>query len=545
MELVNFIKKKGIRMKNIKSSFWVFLLFVPLRLAFAATTWNSPPITLSTGNDAILPQVGIDTSGNMVAIWIENNTILSKNNFGSWSVSADDLSANSPQSTHLVVDQNGNATAVWVEDVGGVTSVVTKSRPAGALSSWDASPTTLSTSSPSSNAHIAVNGTGDVVAVWVESTGIMSASKPFGSGWSAAGLISTSGSLWDNPKVSISGDNVVAVWQQVDSGVNTIHAALGVFDTSWDPDTLISDNTHQSNFPEVSYGNGGILAAWFQYDMSGTDFIDVSVDLSFSDGATWTTPSIINYPGDIDTSKLELQVASSSGGSGVVVNTFTSGSGDFGLQSTSESDISSNEGNTKLTIYSGNEGQMSFNLAFNPIRGAFVDYMVAGESILDVYAVSAGMDSLDSWEPATMLSVMATFNGYPVMAASNNSTDHLVVAAWVSYNGSVNEVQVITGTNPILDPPTGLTVSQITNDYMVSKSVNGDTYVRYDNVVGWTLNPLATAYVIYRAGKKIAMIDGSQSSYTDSNRPQGESVQYGVAAVADSFQSNTATVQLN
>src|SRR5579872_359180 len=81
-------------------------------------SWSSPPDLLSTLNvNASNPQVAMDANGNVVAVWIENESVKSKSKpIGmSWGSEAT-LSNSNSTLPHLVCDSNGNATAVWVEN---------------------------------------------------------------------------------------------------------------------------------------------------------------------------------------------------------------------------------------------------------------------------------------------------------------------------------------------------------------------------------------------------------------------------------------------
>src|SRR3990167_6218366 len=102
-------------MKSIFSA-----LFLSLTLSVIGNqidTWSSPPDTISsTGIDSSNPHLAMDASGNIVAIWLEGDVVVSKTKLlnQSWS-SADTLSGIGASSPRIVVDTSGNATAIWIE----------------------------------------------------------------------------------------------------------------------------------------------------------------------------------------------------------------------------------------------------------------------------------------------------------------------------------------------------------------------------------------------------------------------------------------------
>lgn len=97
------------------------LLFALIRFSHLDSDqliWAIPPDTISTKEqNASDPQVGIDSSGNVLAVWIENNVLMwSQKIIGKNWDSPKNLSNSNASSPCLVVDASGNATAVWIEE---------------------------------------------------------------------------------------------------------------------------------------------------------------------------------------------------------------------------------------------------------------------------------------------------------------------------------------------------------------------------------------------------------------------------------------------
>src|SRR5262249_33455725 len=80
-------------------------------------SWSSSPMNLSGVDNASYPKVEIDANGNVVAAWIENGIVKSRNKpfNGNWT-SEVSISATNASTLNLVSDISGNATALWVEN---------------------------------------------------------------------------------------------------------------------------------------------------------------------------------------------------------------------------------------------------------------------------------------------------------------------------------------------------------------------------------------------------------------------------------------------
>ncbi|HEV7735988.1 MAG TPA: hypothetical protein VGO47_01265, partial [Chlamydiales bacterium] len=78
-------------------------------------TWSSPQQLSAFGETAADPRIGMDTQGNLVAAWIENDVVMSNTQSykGSWNDFSKQVSDVGATSLELVVDQAGNATAIW------------------------------------------------------------------------------------------------------------------------------------------------------------------------------------------------------------------------------------------------------------------------------------------------------------------------------------------------------------------------------------------------------------------------------------------------
>ena len=91
------------------------------RVLYQWWSWSAPTTISNTG--ASSPMLGIDSSGNVTALWLENGVVSSASLpfGGSWSAEVA-VSSSGSSSPALAVDHSGNAVAIWVR--GGVDRIV-------------------------------------------------------------------------------------------------------------------------------------------------------------------------------------------------------------------------------------------------------------------------------------------------------------------------------------------------------------------------------------------------------------------------------------
>lgn len=207
-------------------------------------TWSSP-VNLDTAQflgDIFqpTPRCGMDAAGNAVAIWTANEVTgpvakAAYFNGTAWESSitlGPSASSGISSAADVVIDLNGNATAVW-EGPFPDFLVYTSSRLSNGT--WTA-PQAISTPGADSTFNpfmsfepLAVNPEGNVIAIWVESFGvtdiIRSAYKPFGQDWRAPETVFDAGALdTDSYNVGIASCGfAVALWFE-GNDLNTINA---------------------------------------------------------------------------------------------------------------------------------------------------------------------------------------------------------------------------------------------------------------------------------------------------------------------------------
>jgi hypothetical protein len=272
-------------------------------------TWSTPVNLSAAGQNASDPQLTVDGSANVTAVWARSdgsNPIIqastSTNGGVTWStpvdLSAAGASAFNPQ---VAVDGSGNLTAVWRRaDQGFATIQAATSTDGGAT--WS-TPVDLSAANQNAfNPQVAVDGSGNLTAVWsqdVGSDGIIQASRSTDGGvtWSTPVNLSAAGQNASDPQLTVDGSaNVTAVWAR-DNGSNPIIQASTSTNggVTWSTPVNVSAGGQDAFYPQVTVdGSGNLTAVWYRPD--GFNFI-VQASTSTDGGATWSTPVDLSAAG--------------------------------------------------------------------------------------------------------------------------------------------------------------------------------------------------------------------------------------------------------
>ncbi len=257
-------------------------------LLFGSAIWVATTDLSASGQDADSVQVAVDASGNAVAVWRRfdgSNTIIQAATlaFGStvWVAATADLSAagNDSRDPQVAVDPAGNAVAVWSFFNGFTTDIsIQGATLAFGSSTWVATsdllaPTLNSAGSP----QVGVDAAGNALAIWVRNNGVdpvlEGATLAFGSSiWvpTTTIVIPGFGEFFPILAVNASGD-AVAVWVLIDAGIVTfaIQASTLAFGTgTWTAPVNIGVPAvfplePPVGFPDVAIGpSGNAVAIW-------------------------------------------------------------------------------------------------------------------------------------------------------------------------------------------------------------------------------------------------------------------------------------------
>ena len=247
----------------------------------AGGSWGTTAVKIETNNEgnALSPQVAVDGSGNAIAVWQNGSVAMWANRYvsgGAWGPVEEQISTTvefvSENEAQVAMDGSGNAIAVWnhwdptsrinnivanryVVNVGWGDPILIESNDAGEAVS----------------PQVAVDGSGNAIAVWEQSDGTRSSVwanryTAASNTWGAAVLLETSdyGHALD-PQIAMDGSgNAIAVWSQVVGSWSNIYANRYTLGAGWGTATLI-ENIPGSIFdpPQIAVDNVGNAIAVF------------------------------------------------------------------------------------------------------------------------------------------------------------------------------------------------------------------------------------------------------------------------------------------
>jgi uncharacterized membrane-anchored protein len=255
------------------------------RYTAATGTWGTAElIETDNAEDAYYPQVAVDSSGNAVVVWYQYNG--TRNNIwsnrytavaGTWGTAEliETDNAGSARDPQVAVDSSGNAVAVWYQYDGTRTNISSNRYTASAGSWGTAELIEMDNAGPAYSPQVAVDSSGNAVVVWYQFDGtsdnIWSNRYTAATGtWETAELIETD--AWDayDPQVAVdSFGNAVAVWQQSDGTRYSIWSNRYTAPTgTWETAELIeTDNAGDARNPQVAVdSSGNAVAVWEQSD---------------------------------------------------------------------------------------------------------------------------------------------------------------------------------------------------------------------------------------------------------------------------------------
>ena len=272
-------------------------------------TWGSDQlIENNAGFDGASPQVAI-SGNNVVAVWMQldaggNYRIYSNrstNGGATWGSDQliDDhpgFSAGFPQ----VAMSGLNVVVVWAQDDATTFQRIYSDYSTDGGATWHADqPLENNTGFDGWFPEVAMSGN-NVVAVWYQpdATALRiysNYSTNGGATWGSDQLIEdNAGNSGITPQVSISGNNVVAVWVQLLGGIFRIYSNYSTNGgATWGSDQLIEDNGALpigGNLPQVAILGSNAVAVWQQFDGTTTR---VYSNYSTNGGATWGSDQLI------------------------------------------------------------------------------------------------------------------------------------------------------------------------------------------------------------------------------------------------------------
>lgn len=239
-------------------------------------SWSQPTNISPSGQDALIPKVAIDISGNAVATcarydgtnFVSRSAMLLEGQ--NWSPSF--VISNSGQSASagsVDVDQYGNGMVAWSQSDGSNYLIMVSEIPYGGSLS---TPITLSTPGESAYTpilHTSIT-TGDTIVVWIRFDGTNfraeAIQKPKNGTWSSVTTLSNPGVNVANIQLAYNPTGkAVAVWDESDGVSSTIQSADYTSQTGWSSIQSVSTSGAFAYQPVIDMDNSGNgVAAWLQ-----------------------------------------------------------------------------------------------------------------------------------------------------------------------------------------------------------------------------------------------------------------------------------------
>jgi len=288
--------------------------------------WGTAMLIETDARPATNPQIAFDANGNALAVWVQfdrsifhiaSNRYTAGNGWGTATlVETDDAGgAYDPQ---IAIDASGNALAVWSKYDGAHYRVWSNRYAAG--SGWGTATLIETGAGDALYPQIKMDASGNALAVWQQDNGthtnIVSNRYTVGSGWGTAMLIETDdagNAVYPQVAMDANG-NAFAIWRQSDGTINNIWSNRYSVGSGWGTATLVeTDAGNTYDRPQIAMdASGNALAVWIQ-DYSIRTYI---VSNRYTVGSGWGTAT----PIESDTGGIEdPQVAVDASGNALAI----------------------------------------------------------------------------------------------------------------------------------------------------------------------------------------------------------------------------------
>lgn len=285
-------------------------------LVFAATApvasaeWL-PPVDISGASEHTgAPHVVLDSEGNATAVWdrwsgVDTVVESAYRPAGEAWEAPVDLSepelegevipgAHDASDPRIAVDRNGNVTVVW-ERYAGTNQMLVQAveRPTGG--SWTA-PVDIAEFSQGEAPEpwIAVDWEGNATAVWKQGEVITSSFHPFAGSWGEPTQLSGGKSFTPQATMDARGDTTV-VWMHNDGSHYVVESAYRPEGGAWEAPTLVSEPGEEGGNPQVALdAKGDSLVVW-RGAVEGEEFVRAAYR---PQGALWSPATNVSSPGE-------------------------------------------------------------------------------------------------------------------------------------------------------------------------------------------------------------------------------------------------------
>jgi hypothetical protein len=279
-------------------------------LALSAGAEWLPPVDISAASEHTgSPHVVLDSEGNATAVWDRWNGVDAVVESAyrpageSWgapeNLSEPELEgevvpgAHDAQSPQIAVDRNNNVTVLWERYAG--TKLVLESVDRAAGGSWTA-PVEVGEVNLGvvPEPWIAVDWEGRATAVWKDDGVIEAAFRPFAGSWEAPVPLSPEASFTPQAAMDARGDTTV-VWMHFDGSHYLVETAYRPESADWEAPTLVSQAGEDGGNPHVALdASGDSLVAWRGED-EGEEFVRAAYRPV---GGSWSAPADVSAEGE-------------------------------------------------------------------------------------------------------------------------------------------------------------------------------------------------------------------------------------------------------
>jgi hypothetical protein len=274
-------------------------------------SWSTPVNISALGGDGAQPQLAVDSTGLVTAIWSRSNggTYIIQSSTrprgGTWSAPVDlSTTGSNAWNPQVTVDSTGLATAVWDRFVSTHQRIQVSTRPRGGT--WSA-PVDLSPAGQNAgDGQVVVDSDGLVTAIWTRNNVIQASNLPRGGTWSAPVDISSvsPGRTASHPQLTVdSGGRAIAIWKGTNGSFNrVVQSSSSLSGGAWSNPSDVSINN--PFFPQVTVDSNGLATVAWSFDDGDIHIIQSSTSLN---GASWSTP--VNLNAIADARELKLGVS--------------------------------------------------------------------------------------------------------------------------------------------------------------------------------------------------------------------------------------------
>ena len=235
-------------------------------LSSMALSWTGATIISDTGT-SFSPYGCENASGNAAVVWLSGSypdLIIKTALFdGSiWSSPTIIGNVGACVIAQCGMDSLGNIVAIWESINGNNRTIISSRKPVGL--SWD-TPVTLSSSTHNTDVALGVNANGEVIAGWTDqiNNDVQVVTLNFGNSWSSITTVESGSGRFGNLRLALSpSGNGIIVYENFDTG--NIHASqtTGGFNSSWaTPSALTFSGTNTGPSLKVN-SSGNAVAAW-------------------------------------------------------------------------------------------------------------------------------------------------------------------------------------------------------------------------------------------------------------------------------------------